>query len=442
MKKIKIVFVLIMCALIIVTLFKFNFESPSISEIDNRYLSELDFDKGADRTQVIDEYIKDRVGYRSFAINSFSYLNDLLFNQLEHPTYTYGEDGHVFFRLSREYVDTQFLDQFCMYLKKVQTYCEERNVPFIYCLNPSKVSVYSEYLPEGYVYKNAFINTYEEKLEEYGINYISNYGLLKEKSASEQVYNIKYDAGHWNDLGAFYGTNNILRKVHEYFPEVRENTLDDFEITQELQTTLPVSYFKIKEYTPLFTLKETGNVEYVNGWYSTLKRDERHMALATSINKEDLPNVLFFQGSYLNSRRKYFDERFGMYTSVHNYENFLNFEYYFNVIKPDCVILETADYATGTSFFDMSTVENYELNPVLNVEKRQQAHSLGEFTYKKDIQNRLVILEFDIDQVYQRGYLVVGNESYDILVDKQSGKYTCTLDTNNFDERKAKVFFE
>ena len=44
-----------------------------------------------------------------------------------------------------------------------------------------------------------------EKLEEYGVNYITNEYVLKEKSETEQVFNVKYDAGHWNDLGAFTG---------------------------------------------------------------------------------------------------------------------------------------------------------------------------------------------------------------------------------------------
>ena len=56
----------------------------------------------------------------------------------------------------------------------MQDYCEERNVPFIYCLNPSKITVYEQYLPKGYHYKDKINQIMRIKLEEYGVNYISN----------------------------------------------------------------------------------------------------------------------------------------------------------------------------------------------------------------------------------------------------------------------------
>ncbi len=56
-----------------------------------------------------------------------------------------------------------------------------------------------------------------QKMNEYNINYISNVELPEEKSFEEQIYNVKFDAGHWNDLERFYGTNHLLEKVSEYF---------------------------------------------------------------------------------------------------------------------------------------------------------------------------------------------------------------------------------
>src|SRR5699024_5677544 len=100
-----------------------------------------------------------------------------------------------------------------------------------------------------------------EKLEEYEVNYITNEELLKEKSRTEQVYNVKYDAGHWNDLGAFYGTNHILEKVSEYFPEVKPRDISEFEVTEVKQTSLPVSHFEIDEKVPVFTDKNQANIE-------------------------------------------------------------------------------------------------------------------------------------------------------------------------------------
>ena len=92
---------------------------------------------------------------------------------------------------------------------QMQTYCEERNVPFIYWLNPAKITVYSNYLPDGYNFTGRFLRDLLQRLDETGINYVNTTDVLIQKSESEQVFNGKYDAGHWNDLGAFYGTNEI-----------------------------------------------------------------------------------------------------------------------------------------------------------------------------------------------------------------------------------------
>lgn len=79
-----------------------------------------------------------------------------------------------------------------------QDYLETRGIPFLYCLNPAKTTVYARYLSDGYTYENKFNTAMLEALERYGVNYIENVSLLTEKSMDEQVYNVKYDAGHWN----------------------------------------------------------------------------------------------------------------------------------------------------------------------------------------------------------------------------------------------------
>ena len=368
MKKLKTIFVMAVVIILLVPIVTFNIESPSVSAIDNRELTEFNIHSD-DKTDMIDSYVKDRVGFRTDAISAFTVLNDRLFNEMIHPTYTYGQDGYVFFKIGQEYVDEEFIEAFCKYLKKIQDYCKERNVPFIYCLNPGKVSVYSEYLPNGYNYKNKVIKCIIESLEKYDVNYVNNYEVLKEKSKTEQVYNKKYDAGHWNDLGAFYGMNTILNKVNEYFPAVRENTLEDFEISTEIQESLPVSYFKIDEEVPVFSNKKSDMIEDKTEDYASIKLDPSHRAFTYLENKEnqELPNVLFFRGSYVIGRERFLESRFSELCAVHNYGNLLDFEYYFNIVQPDCVIVETADYATTRDYFDYEKLKSKELNKLPDV---------------------------------------------------------------------------
>lgn len=396
MRKIKNLFLIILCVALLLPLINFNFEKDYASPIDNRMLTEWDI-HSEDFTKMADSYIKDRIGFRTEAIDTYTELHDKVYGMMIHPTYTYGKDGYVFFQMAFESPEPTFFDLFCSYLRKVQDYCEERGVPFFYCLNPSKITVYQQHLPRGYQYLDKVNQMMYKKLEEYGVNYITNEELLIEKSKTEQVYNVKYDAGHWNDLGAFYGSNHILEKVGEYFPQVRPKEMSDFEIGEITQTSLPVSHFKINESVPAFLDKNSDNIEDVTENYRSLKLDKNYDALYCLRNHgegaENLPKVLVFQGSYYNGRQQYFQSAFRQYNGVHNYENFLNFDYYFNVFQPDCVILETAEYATNGAYFSYETLEQKELNPKLDIEKYQeQMMNLENVDYTLEEQGNLLTL--------------------------------------------------
>ena len=372
MKQIRIFFSVCLAALIILPLLTFNWQKDSVSEIDNRKLTAFDL-HGEDRTNMLDSFIKDRIGFRKEGINIYTQLNDKLFGEMVHPNYTYGKNGYVFPNLGVEIIDNEFIDAFCSYIRQVQDYCESREVPFIYCLNPSKTTVYNRYLPQGYNYKNEFIKEFYYSLEKYGINYISNVELLTEKSLTEQVYNEKFDAGHWNDLGCYYGTNHLLEAVHEKFPAVRPHSRKDFSYQEKIETTLPVSHFPIHETVLYFENETEKNVINRAEDFSAIRLNSSHKGFGVFENKnigsEELPRVLFFHGSYYNPRVRFYNTSFQETDVVHNYENFIDFDYYFNLFNPDCVILETAEYATTRNYFDINRLKTKKLNPLYSAVK-------------------------------------------------------------------------
>lgn len=364
MKTLRKIFLSICILLLLLPLLNANIKHNQISVITNRNLTELDFDAGVSRSDLID-YVNDRIGFRDKSISFYTKVNDALFDKMVHPTYTYGKNGYVFFKLGEEIVDVEFLDAFCQYLKQIQDYCEAREVPFIYCFNPSKTTVYNEFLPVGYKYSSDFLNELYADLEKYEVNYISNVELLSEKAKTEQVYNVKYDAGHWNDLGQFYGTNHLLSKLSEYFTAVKPHDFEDFNISTKVEMSLPVSEFEINETVPSFVLKDQESVLNITDQYDWVEvNPQYHFKVVFKNENADssMPNVLFFHGSYYNRSQEFYKSSFNETYAIDNYDNLLNFVYYFNTFKPDCVILETADDATSRKFFDMDTL--LELNEV------------------------------------------------------------------------------
>lgn len=263
MKKIKIGTIIIFIVLLFIPILKFNWKENVVSEIDNRtltnnplgpnYQPENDDD---DLTDALDNYLQDRIGFRDQMIYLYTVANDKLFDKMVHPTYTYGKDGYVFFNAERQPEFNEYHATFIDMIEKIQDYCEARNVPFLFVFEPAKISVLQDELQEGINYNNDWVQDFMKELDRRDINYVDNTSLLKEKmEEGENVFNKKYNAGHWNDLGAFYGVNNVLDALKAWYPTIHINQKDEFDITERLNTSLMVSEFPIHEYEPVFTPK-------------------------------------------------------------------------------------------------------------------------------------------------------------------------------------------
>ena len=437
MKTLPKIFFACLCLLVAIEIGFTNFKKNVVSEVDNRYLQEWRLDK-------IDTYFQDRIGFRSEIIDFVKYnYYCKIFHTLVHSLYEYGTGGHVFYKMNHELFDTVFIDDFCSYIKQVQDYCESRNVSFLYCLNPSKISIYSEFLPKGYVYRNRFFQYFTSRLEYYGVHYIENFTMLKEKHFSEPVFNHQYDGGHWNDLGAFYGTNHLLSELKKAHPKIELLTMDDFERDSIQQKYIgQILKIPINEWVPNYILN------YKNIWDNTrdywgVDLHPQHQAFATIFtDKDSLPRVLFFHGSYYNPRTKFYQDRFYKTAIVHNYENFLNFDYYFNIFQPECVILETAEYTTNPSCFNHNKIKGKNLNRPYKEVCMQPHREIG-FSeligLQVDSVSKMCKISFAIEDGVSFGYLLSKGREYDLSVESSEHKCTITLMGCDYDEKNAKI---
>ena len=157
-----------------------------------------------------------------------------------------------------------------------------------------------------------------------------------------------------------------------------------------------------------------------------------------------------FQGSYYNSLERFrlIDSSFKEYDVIHNYENVLNLDYYFNVFQPEIVIFEAAEYTINGNYFSWDGLYNKSLNPVLDLEAHEaDLKALSEYAYDKEEEGSLVKVSIQKDQVtsdgneVSRGWLVMNGKQFDFSV-KEDGSVSCTVDVKNFDEAGAEVYFE
>ena len=240
MKYLKALTTVVFIIIILIPILTFNFEPHVISEIDNRFLTENPFAEGASASA--DEllancknYISDRIGFRDEMILGYTVLNDRLFGSMLHPAYSYGEDGYIFSGHISTVADgySEYHEAFADMVKCLQDYCAERGIPFVFVFNPAKSTVLNEHISKGINYDRSWVDQFLKALDDRGIRYVDNTELLKEKTAQgEVVFNQKFDAAHWNDLGAYYGTNSILAELQKDFSAIQLNSIDNFTVSQ------------------------------------------------------------------------------------------------------------------------------------------------------------------------------------------------------------------
>ena len=360
MKIYRIFFITLFLLIIVLPLCFMNLKPDQISEIDNSKLPEKSTIKNVSS---LENYLSKRLGFREKIINFYTKTNDVLFEKMVHPTYTYGEDGYVFFKTNAEKKDNEYLDSFAELVKNMQEYTTQRGSYFLFIINPTKISVYREYLPKGYNFSNYRINYLKDKLEQLGVNYIDNTEYITELSQKTQVFNKQYDAGHWNDIGAFYGMNNIYKKLQSDGIKVAQLDANDYNIKYENMTTLPVSEFEINEDVPQYSLKSV-NYSLDRKYNRCIDISEKYTYYRNTTNKttDNAYKLLFFRGSYMNDKEKFVSNQFKQSYFIHNYGNSINFDYYYNIAQPDIVLFETVEYAIKENYYNSKEIKNKKYN--------------------------------------------------------------------------------
>ncbi len=376
MRVIKITTALLFALMVLLPLALFRREPGIVSEIDNRMLQENPFSpeeraKGGDLTAAVERYVSDRIGLRDEMIQAYTLLNDRLFGEMVHPSYTYGKDGYVFFKMApgnRTY--GEFEESFADMVREIQDYCEARSVPFVFAFEPSKTTVLEEYLPEGVNYDSSWIDRFLEALRERGVRCVDNREILLSLHRNGvEVFNRQYDAGHWNAVGAFYGVNAILEELQKDFPGIHVNTWEEMTVSERREEALPASRFPIDELVP--KVGAPCQVDDRTAVFGTeVSRHPSFRTFGDYVNPQRLaegsPRTLVFQGSYMNGQGgKFLMNALGEDICVHNYQNVIDFDYYFNIFKPECVIFEVTEYAMTEGYFDLDRMRAMDLNPAL-----------------------------------------------------------------------------
>ena len=444
MKRIYIFRIALFILILIIPVLTINLKPDQVSTIDNKKLTEFSDILSGDFTTNAENYIDDRIGFRTQMINFYTRAMDSLFGYMVHPNYQYGQDGYIFTKLSREGLNKEYQDTYSDFILKVQNYCEDRGIDFLYAVEPSKATVYPEYLPKGVNYQNINLNYFLELLEDKNVNYVYTGDALIKAKSDYQVYDKKYDANHWNETGAIVGISAILDRLHNMNPKIKPFDINNYSIDTVTRTTLPVSYFPINEDSTIYNLKGA-NIETIDTFNDKIKISEHYTNFAHYINTEnpDAPKILVFAGSYFNGKHKFLTESFSEFVLVHNYYNVFNIDYYIDLFDPDVVLFESTEYTHNSTYFDQSIMDEISYNKPLSEYENLEKTNFTNVDGDVEINDNGAVTDFIIpisnnDTLYS--YALINNRVLDcrtITDDKgnQSIEFsTSTLDLSNISE--------
>lgn len=448
-KSLKALYIIAFLFIILVPLITLNTERHRKSDIDNRELVEFpDAFEESNLHVGVEKYLQDRIGLRRDMMSGYSLINRTLYGELAHPLYQYGQDGYVFFNMHNNIVYEDYHRSFAEAVQKMQNYCESRGAKFYFLFNPEKISVYRRFLPEGVNYDDTWVDKMLSYMDDLGINIINNKELLRDLSYTEQVFNRQYDAGHWNDLGCFYGTNNLWGKMGKDFPAITPYTKEEFEITTKTEKYYPVSSITVYEDVPVYNLKT--KLENKTKSYAELELNEQYRYFEYNINQDisaqRYPKVMFFQGSYYNRASQFLFGRTKEYIGIHDYQNVLNLDYYFNIFQPDAVVFEVAEYTLSNGYFDSKQMQSIDYNPQLelnmNEELNQEKSFPGTDEYIHIIPgDGFDVAYFDANLLTAKYvYLDSGEKIYDMFMGKE-GNYYAAIPHNVINDT-AKIIYE
>ncbi|MGQ0828176.1 MAG: alginate O-acetyltransferase AlgX-related protein [Bacteroidota bacterium] len=225
-------------------------------------------------------------------------------------------------------------------------WAEDKNIKYYVAVVPSKMNVYPEYLPDK-VIKVSTVTRYDQIISlnnEPTINIIDLRKILSEhKNENYNLY--QHTDGHWNDLGAYYGHQEIINRISKTFPDLKPFPLSDYIINVEqrpggslvsminLEKQYPEQFVKLTEKNKIYAVDGTKrNYEIpktVPAW--------EHQIIKVNDNGKKL-KCLVIRDSFTLLMIRYFQEYFKETVFIHDDWKYRMREDIIVKEKPDIVL--------------------------------------------------------------------------------------------------------
>ena len=137
---------------------------------------------------------------------------------------------------------------------------------------------------------------------------------------------------------------------------------------------------------------------------------------------------------------KYLQNAFGEYIYVHDYQNILNFPYYYNIFKPDCVIFEVAEYTFADSYFNLEKMKTLDFQSTYK-SMLEDSEVSGEYFPLESVEVEegkiLTKINWSQNESLEQTWMFMGDEEYDLM--RNETGYTVTVLTEEYQKYKDEL---
>lgn len=328
-------------------------ENMEQRELAQRPTLKLNKDTISYYPKAYEDYENDNFGMKNYLVKLNNYINVKLLGTSPMESVLLGKDGWLYYSKDSNINmidDYRGLNLFSEdQLKKISDNLEEqkkwldsKGIPFILVIAPNKESIYPEHLPDNI--KKVQDKTKLDQLVSYlkqnsDVTVIDmRQKLISEKESGSLYYRTD---SHWNQLGAYYAQEEIMKEVTKHFKNIKPKTLEDFTVTKGVGN-------EGGDLAKMLSLKKNFKEDIVvlnpkvqNKWTSVDKPPyPLEQGVVTENQDKSLPRLLMFRDSFTLNLQPYLSDYFS--TAVYQWNHNFNPELV-EMAKPDIVIHEVVE---------------------------------------------------------------------------------------------------
>ena len=329
------------------------------------------FGSPGDFIRQFDAWFSDNIGFREGLI-ALHKIAKKLENNVQYTDGQYimliGEQGHRYFAYTdgwmirkyagKHFVTGELLRGLSDGLGKARQYLEEKGIPFVVMLCADKEMIYPEYYPKSIVRgpEPIELETITDHLKnDRGIDAFNIRDCLLAAKGDYPVFDKVGDVTHYNEIGAFFAYQELMKHIIAYMPEMEAFTIDDVDITY--------SDSDIEPGTPDVRLKRGTTYKRLDpSFFDAVPLVHPSHGVAFENEDASLPTILLMRDSYAgdgNYFSRYIPEHFGK-TIMIWWSDMAYFAEYVKAFEPDVVAFESAERELGGFAGHVMGLQNLE----------------------------------------------------------------------------------